>query len=153
MRNLLLPAVATLLLMSWRSRPVRADVGQCWVLFVYNSVPKATLTARHQKELGERLQNAHAGSSESDGHTIFICEIDTNGDGKKGVRYRIRETSAYLGHQVKGFRLTASSYKNLRLAVREVELAARENSSAGLKPGVRKKLLASPLYRTPSAKK
>ena len=145
----ILPSVAsaTLLLMSLTCHPVHADVGQCWVMFVYNLAPKLQLDASQQEELGKRLMDAHAASSESDGHILFICNVDTGYPGETGVLYRISETYAEVGHRVNGYRITATNVDGLRLAVREVELASKENRIMALGSGPRKKVMPSPLYK------
>ena len=142
----ILPSVAsaTLLLMSLTCHPVHADVGQCWVMFVYHLTPKLKLDASQQEEIGKRLMDAHAASSESDGHILFVCYVDT---GETGVLYRISETYAEVGHRVNGYRLVAPSFDGLRLAVREVELASKENNITALGSGPRKKVLPSPVYK------
>ncbi len=116
-------------------------------MFVYNPTPKLKLDASQQEELGKRLMDAHVASSESDGHILFVCYVDTGDTGETGVLYRIRETYAEVGHRVNGYRLTATSFDGLRLAVREVELAAEENRITALGSGPRKKVLSSPVYK------
>ena len=142
----LLPSLASaaMLLTSLTCHPVHADVGQCWVMFVYHLSPKLKLDASQQEELGKRLMDAHAASSESDGHILFVCYVDT---GETGVLYRISETYAEVGHRVNGYRITATNVDGLRLAVREVELASKENRIMALGSGPRKKVMPSPLYK------
>ena len=147
MARLLFLALAALLLMSLTCHPVHADVGQCWVMFVYDLTPKLKLDAGQQEELGKRLMDAHVASSESDGHIVFICCLDTGATGETGVLYRISETYAEVGHRVDGYRLTATSFDGLRLAVREVELASKDNRLTALRSGPRQKMSTSPLYK------
>lgn len=119
-------------------------------MFTYT--PKLNLDARQQEEVGKRLMDAHAASTASDGHILFICYVDKGATGETGVLYRISETYAEVGHRVNGYRLEAPSFDGLRLAVREVELASKEKWAGitSLRSGPRKVVLPSPLYKKPA---
>ncbi|MGY8769166.1 MAG: hypothetical protein ACKVH8_12170 [Pirellulales bacterium] len=145
MRLSILCTLALLLVVALPWQPVHADVGNCCVMFVYN--PKLQMDAKQQKEIGNRLMDAHVGSSYSDGHILFVCFLDTNKYRETGVLYRIRETYADFGHHLKGYRLSSPDFNGLRLAVSEVEMASKDNSISSLKAGARKKVLSAPLYK------
>ena len=145
MKFLTLCSLVTALVLTLPGQTLFADVGACWIMFAYHH--KVPLNAKQQKELGSRLLDAHVGSSESDGHILFMCEIDTHDSDEPKALYRIRETYADVGHKLNGFRLSAPDFKGLQQAVREVEQASKQNSINGLKAGARTKVMSEPLYK------
>ena len=122
-----------------------ADVGACWVMFVY--VPEAPLTAEQQQEIGRRLMRAHHLSDISDMHAAFVCYIDIYAKANPRTLYRIGETQVGLSGGVTAYTLTAPSFRGLQKAVVEVEAAFKQNDVFELKSGIRTKASKIPVLK------
>lgn len=108
-----------------------ADVGQCWVMFVYQS--QMRLDDKQQQEIGERLTTAHMNSRGSDRHVLLICYLDSD---EPGDLYRISPTKSQFGTTLEGYRITAKDFEAMRLAVAALEKDFKVNG--GPKPRFRK---------------
>lgn len=148
MKRAIIVFFAGILLLEFAIRQVNADLGSCQILFAYHA--RTPFTEKQQKDIGQRLLNAHGRSPESAEHIVFICETNEFNRSEHGEVYSIQETRIDMGSiAVKTFRLSAPGIEGLRHAVREIEAAAKErNTFSGLKSGLRKKIPSKPLMKS-----
>ncbi|MBX3450844.1 MAG: hypothetical protein KF777_14860 [Planctomycetaceae bacterium] len=98
-----------------------ADVGQCWVLFVYRPAGhKSVLDAKQQQEIGERLTKAHLNSDVSDWHIVFVCYLDDD-PANPDLVYRISEPKDGFPKVAEGYQITARDFPAMRQAIAVVE--------------------------------